>query len=135
MATREKYLEAELVAFVRECKGKCIKLKDYIGIPDRLILLPGSVCPVCQRGGHIDFSELKADGGKLTAAQERWAAQLRTMGFRTHQTIGRAGLNKLYEHLRGIIQYEQSKNIRLDNGDAEHRQPECEEVLSENELV
>ena len=69
---RESTLEKYLVAEVKKRGGKCLKLVGYIGIPDRLILLPG---------GIVIFVELKTKKGKLSPLQVYWSKILIGLGF------------------------------------------------------
>ena len=69
---RESVLEKKLVAEVKRRGGKCIKLVGYVGIPDRLILLPEAIAI---------FVELKTKQGKLSALQVHWGKLLTGLGF------------------------------------------------------
>jgi len=69
---RESTLEKYLVAEVKKRGGKCLKLVGYVGIPDRLILLPG---------GTAIFVELKTKQGKLSPLQVYWSKILIGLGF------------------------------------------------------
>ena len=72
MSRLESSIEAMLVKRVKERGGKCIKLTGYVGIPDRLVLMPG---------GRITFVELKTEIGKLSEAQIFWREELNSLGF------------------------------------------------------
>lgn len=68
----EKTVEAYLRQKVRDLGGMSIKLKNPIGIPDRLILMPG---------GKTMFVELKDKGKKPRGIQLVRHRELRTLGF------------------------------------------------------
>lgn len=94
-STPESLLEERLKTFVRDhCKGVTIKLPAawYIGIPDRLVLLPG---------GRAIFVELKADKGKASPAQLAWIRRLSGLGFSTRLVIGNEGLQALFKEMKG----------------------------------
>lgn len=71
---QEKQIEQYLVKQVKSLGGISLKLTALIGIPDRLVLLPGSRCV---------FVELKAPGEKPRKIQIKKMAQLRALGFTT----------------------------------------------------
>lgn len=72
---REAKIEGALVAGVELEGGLCLKLNPlwFIGIPDRLCLLPG---------GRAIFVETKAPDGVLRGKQPRVHEWLRNLGFR-----------------------------------------------------
>ena len=73
----EKKVEDYLCARVKAYGGLCIKLNPlwYIGIQDRLVLLPGR---------RIGFAELKnPSGGKRGAKQKWWRSTVEALGFRS----------------------------------------------------
>lgn len=76
MATLEKEIEQKLGDMVRRHGGLSLKwvCPGWIGVPDRICLLPG---------GTVIFVELKRpDGkGKLGAMQKWWARKLSSLGF------------------------------------------------------
>ena len=76
MATLEKEIEQKLVDMIRRQGGLCLKwvCPGWLGVPDRICLLPGGV---------VIFVELKRpDGkGKLGAMQKWWARKLSALGF------------------------------------------------------
>lgn len=76
---KELKIEKALRLRVEEAGGLCIKLNPlwYVGIPDRLILLPGAV---------IVFVETKAPDGRLKTKQKKWRDRLTLLGFE-HQVI------------------------------------------------
>ncbi len=72
---REKVIEAALVKAVENRGGMAIKLQsvNFNGLPDRIVLLPGSV---------ITFVELKAPGKRMRPLQIKRRDQLASLGFR-----------------------------------------------------
>lgn len=73
----EKVLEKNLVKWVKEAKGKCIKLSSQFnsGLPDRMIMLPK---------GHIFYCELKSTGKKPTTIQKIIHEEFRSLGFNVY---------------------------------------------------
>lgn len=69
---REASLEKWLKNVVEQRGGRCIKLIRSIGIPDRLVLLPG---------GKAVFIELKTPVNDLQPLQIWWLQQLTNLGF------------------------------------------------------
>jgi hypothetical protein len=72
----EADVEEALRVGVEALGGLCIKLNPFwnIGIPDRLVLLPG---------GRAIFVELKKPDGKLHGKQRKWWPRtLARLGFR-----------------------------------------------------
>ena len=76
MTTLEKEIEQKLMAMIKRHEGLCLKwvCPGWLGVPDRICLLPG---------GLVIFVELKRpDGkGKLGAMQKWWARKLSSLGF------------------------------------------------------
>lgn len=73
--TRERSIETYLRSRVRDAGGLCVKLNPagYVGIPDRMVLLPGGV---------VVFVECKKPrGGKVGKLQFVWRDRLVEMGF------------------------------------------------------
>lgn len=73
-AVNENYLKK----LVKARGGECIKLNPAwnIGIPDRLVLLPGP---------RVIFIELKRPrGGRVSKAQIYWRKIINVMGFEHH---------------------------------------------------
>lgn len=87
----EANIEKQLIKSVKELKGRCIKLNPLwnIGIPDRIVLLPGS---------RIYFIELK-DKSKVSKAQKVWISWLLNAGFDTRIIRGRAELKVFLKEL------------------------------------
>lgn len=69
----EKELERKFCIRAKELGGKAYKFVSpgNDGVPDRLVVLPG---------GHIGFVELKQQGKKPTALQNKKIRELRKMG-------------------------------------------------------
>jgi hypothetical protein len=73
--TRERSIESYLRSRVRDAGGMCVKLNPagYVGIPDRLVLLPG---------GLVFFVEVKKpQGGVIAKAQTVWRGRLMALGL------------------------------------------------------
>lgn len=73
---REDSIETQLRKRVEAAGGKCIKLSPvgYVGIPDRLTILPG---------GWITFCEVKKPrGGVISRLQLWWRDELDRLGCR-----------------------------------------------------
>lgn len=67
----EKDLEAKLVKTVKELGGECLKFTSpsNTGVPDRVVLLRGTVC----------FVEMKKPEGKYSAKQDYWRDRLKEL--------------------------------------------------------
>ena len=80
----EKLLRRE----VEERGGFCIKLDPagYVGIPDRLVVLPGEVMLVEVKRGK---------GGKIAPLQHWWAERLTSLGAQHHFVVGDADVLSL----------------------------------------
>ena len=85
--TSEGRLDQILVEAVRKARGLCIKLPAiwYIGIPDRMILLPR---------GRIYFVELKSNTGRVSPTQRKWAGLLAKLGFQSYLIKGKIELKE-----------------------------------------
>jgi len=72
---RETKVEGHLLVRAGAHGGFCLKLNSawYVGIPDRLLLLPGGV---------VIFVETKTIGGEVSRKQAWWHRRLRALGFR-----------------------------------------------------
>ena len=83
----ESTLESHLLKAVLRLGGITIKLPAlwYIGIPDRLLLLPGA---------RVYFLELKREGKHPTDIQQWWIERLQALGFDAQFVSGRAALDK-----------------------------------------
>ena len=72
---REILVESHLKILIDESGGMCVKLSpmNYVGIPDRMVLLPG---------GRLVFVECKKPkGGKIAKMQGWWRDKLIGLGF------------------------------------------------------
>ena len=70
---RERVVEQRLTSSVKSLGGWSVKLLPSVaGLPDRIVLLPG---------GRIEFVELKAPTGRLSAVQEVIHDRLSSLGF------------------------------------------------------
>lgn len=85
----ERAVEEHLVGRVRAAGGLALKLvsPSLIGLPDRLVLLPG---------GEAFFVELKRPGGKTRPIQDRVIGMIRRLGFRVHVVDSKEGVNALF---------------------------------------
>lgn len=83
--TRESVLEADLDKRVsRGFGGMTFKLAPTtVGLPDRLVVLPG---------GRMYLVEMKAETGRLSAAQSALHRRLARIGIRVHVVTGRMGV-------------------------------------------
>lgn len=84
----EKVLEKKLVKWIKEAKGKSIKLSSQFntGLPDRMNMLSK---------GHIFFSEIKTTGKKPTKMQEILHNEIRALGFRVYVVDSTEGLSQM----------------------------------------
>ena len=69
---KESAIEKYLTTCVKSLGGYSIKLNGDVGIPDRMVLLPG---------GIILFVELKTVIGRLSPLQKNWKKDLEKLGF------------------------------------------------------
>lgn len=74
---REKEIEKQLVRAVKHKGGRAVKFTSpgFDGMPDRLVLLPGSRC---------GFVEVKAPGKKPRALQLVRHEMLQALGFKVY---------------------------------------------------
>lgn len=70
---RESTIEQYLVTETKKRKGYCIKLLGVVGLPDRMILLPGA---------RVIFVEVKTITGRLSPLQKQWQIWLGVLGFK-----------------------------------------------------
>ena len=90
---REESVEFRLRKAVKARGGLCIKLNPMgvVGIPDRLVLLPGGV---------VAFVECKKPkGAKAARLQVWWCDKLRAMGFRSVFVWTKEDVDELMEGL------------------------------------
>lgn len=93
----EKQIEGYLVRRVKMLRGECWKLTGTIGIPDRLVMLPGGVTV---------FVEVKAAKGRLSKWQERRHSQMRALGTMVVVVWSRDGVDALLdEYGKGVRAY------------------------------
>ncbi len=73
----EQEIELQLVRAVKKKGGRAVKFMSpgFDGMPDRLVLLPGSKC---------GFVEVKAPGKKPRALQVVRIEMLRALGFKAY---------------------------------------------------
>mgnify|MGYP003521414689 FL=1 len=84
----EKVLEKKLVKWIKEARGKCIKLSSQFntGLPDRMIMLPKE---------HVFYCELKSTGQKPTKMQEVLHNEIRALGFKVYVVDSTEGLSEM----------------------------------------
>ena len=86
----EKLIERKLRERVQRAGGFALKLLDFGGIPDRLLVLPD---------GRTLFVELKSTGAKPTKLQLYRHRQLRELGHRAEVIDNLNDLNTLLDEL------------------------------------
>lgn len=88
MKQSEKLIERRLREHVERLGGVAVKLPTlhFIGLPDRLILLPG---------GRAMFVETKTTGDKRSKAQLYVGRKLEALGFAVHQIDKTEQIEKL----------------------------------------
>ena len=89
--SREQTIEGYLRARVRDAGGLCVKLNPagYVGIPDRLVVLPGGV---------VVFVEVKKpQGGKISKAQFVWRDRLLDLGVEHRFVFTKDDVDELME--------------------------------------
>jgi hypothetical protein len=92
--TREASIEGYLRARVSDVGGLCVKLNPagLVGIPDRLVVLPG---------GRVAFVEVKKPrGGVVGKAQFIWRDRLLGLGVMHRFAFTREDVDELMEVLR-----------------------------------
>ncbi len=98
MATRESSIESYLCKQVHEqLNGRAYKFNSpgYMGVPDRLCLLPGGV---------MFFCEVKRFRGALSPLQKDELETLVSWGFNTYVIRSKANVDKLIASAKkGII--------------------------------
>lgn len=88
---REASIETYLRSRVTDAGGLCIKLNPagYVGIPDRLVVLPG---------GWICFVEVKKPkGGRIGKTQYWWRERLIELGVRHRFVLTRDDVDGMME--------------------------------------
>lgn len=94
MVVREASVETYLRDQVKAAGGLCVKLNPagYVGIPDRLVVLPG---------GWIAFCEVKKPkGGVIGRLQSWWCEELRRLGCRHRYVFDRDEVDVALEEWR-----------------------------------
>ena len=88
---REESVESYLRMRIKDAGGLCIKLNPagYIGIPDRLIVLP--------RGWVVFVEVKKPRGGVVGRLQHWWRARLVELGVEHRFVFTRDDVNGLLE--------------------------------------
>lgn len=94
---KESSIERYLTEMTKAKGGLSIKLGGYVGIPDRLIILPGPV---------LMFVELKTLTGRLSPLQCKWAAMLTKLGC--HYMVIRSKADVV----DFMFNYETEKNVK-----------------------
>jgi hypothetical protein len=92
--TREASIEGYLRARVSDVGGLCVKMNPagLVGIPDRLVVLPG---------GRVAFVEVKKPrGGVVGKAQFVWRDRLLGLGVVHRFVFTREDVDELMEVLR-----------------------------------
>jgi hypothetical protein len=89
---REKNIEPRLREGVKKRKGMCIKLWAFsmVGLPDRLILMPG---------GRVWFVETKSTGDKPKPHQLAMHNRLWLLGFHVWVIDDNVRLNNFFKEL------------------------------------
>jgi hypothetical protein len=92
--TRETVIETHLRKQVKAAGGYCIKLSPVglVGIPDRLVLLPGGV---------VVFVECKKPRGSVVARlQEWWKGEIERLGFRHWYVFTKDAVDQMLGEVR-----------------------------------
>ena len=90
----EKQIERKLTEEVKKLNGMCLKQTSLVGIPDRLVLMPG---------GKMAFVELKAPGEKPRKLQQIRIKQLRKMGFMCFVVDGPEMISDVLDSIKGGV--------------------------------
>lgn len=97
----EKEVEKYLKTNIERIGGKCLKFNSpgNNGVPDRLVLLPGSVS---------FFVELKRPGEKPRKLQEKVIRDFRSLGHTVFVISSKEGVDLMFESLKsiGLIEYD-----------------------------
>ena len=91
---REKYVEAKLVATVKEKGGICPKWVSpgFDGVPDRLVFLPGC---------HFGMVEVKAPGQVPRALQVSRHKLLNRLGFKVYVLDNPDDIGGILDEIQG----------------------------------
>ena len=89
---RENVIERALVAEVKRRGGMALKFVSpgTVGVPDRLILLPGA---------KIAFAEIKSPGEKMRPVQIKRKRQLEALGFLVYCIDGTEQIGEVLDEL------------------------------------
>jgi hypothetical protein len=87
--TREVSIENLLRKQVKAAGGYCIKLSPagLVGIPDRLVLLPGGVA--------VFVECKKPSGARVARLQEWWKGEIERLGFRHWYVFTKEDVDKM----------------------------------------
>lgn len=88
----EAKLEKQLVQAVQKIGGLCLKQTSMVGIPDRLIILPGP---------QFVFVEMKAEHGRLSAVQMQIISRLLDLGCAVHVLSGKQETEDFIRRMKG----------------------------------
>ncbi|MDD3930294.1 MAG: VRR-NUC domain-containing protein [Sphaerochaeta sp.] len=91
---REKEIELQLVKAVKNKGGRAVKFMSpgFDGMPDRLVLLPGSTC---------GFVEVKAPGKKPRALQVVRHEMLKAWGFKVYVLDAKEQIEEIINDICG----------------------------------
>lgn len=95
---RERTIERKLRQKTEAAGGLALKMNGVVGIPDRILLLPG---------GRVAFAETKTADGRLTERQKFMQRRLGALGFTAEVIRDDAGIETL---LGDILKGENNKN-------------------------
>lgn len=93
MRDSEKLIEKQLVKEIKAMSGMCIKLLTnfLVGLPDRLILLPGA---------RIYFVETKSQGDKPRLIQVKIHKDIAKLGFDVRVIDSKEKLNDFIKEIK-----------------------------------
>ncbi len=93
---KESTVEDHLLAEAKRLGGIAIKIAPLsaVGLPDRLVLLPG---------GRVGFLELKRPGKTPGTRQVEWLARLGRLGVPAAWADSKAGVDAFLRNLQGLL--------------------------------
>lgn len=96
MGSKENRVERRLIDGVKTLGGITFKFisPGCAGVPDRVVILPG---------GAVHFVELKAQGGRASALQQRVLAKLRRMDVTALVLTGIDEVERYLDNLRELM--------------------------------
>lgn len=96
MGSKENRVERRLIDGVKALGGITFKFVSpgRAGVPDRVVILPG---------GTVHFVELKAQGGRASALQQRMLAKLRRMDVTALVLTGIDEVERYLDNLRELM--------------------------------